>query len=192
MKRISWTVAAILLGTVLSIAGCKGKAGPAGAAGTGPTNAPLCAAPAQMGYTVAGPTTGSAWDGRMYASPVTLADPGTAISITHYVASAAVSGQIRMGIYTDNANQPGNLVAETAPAFMTPSAWNTVNLLSNTYLPAGTYWVAFVHTYDTGDTYTSTGGNHRFVDIGWSVLPGVFPAASSAGVRFSQYINLCP
>lgn len=71
----------------------------------------------------------------------TLPQDGTVTSITAYV-GGAVGKNVRYAIYTDDAGEPGTLVAETANATaIRDMSWMTIDLPA-TPLTAGTYWLA--------------------------------------------------
>ncbi|NWG07675.1 MAG: SGNH/GDSL hydrolase family protein, partial [Chloroflexi bacterium] len=78
---------------------------------------------------------------RLVAQQVTLSQSATIQSLSYYVATA--SGQLRLGIYNNSGTMPGTLVAQTA-AFTPVVGWNTQPVLTQTVLPAGTYWLAFL------------------------------------------------
>ena len=78
----------------------------------------------------------------LLAQEAVLSQTATIKSISFYVTAAA--GQMLLGVYAPNgpSGQPGTKLAET-PEFTPVTGWNTVNVVSEISLSAGTYWLAF-------------------------------------------------
>jgi hypothetical protein len=186
----------VLTGLVaLTMVACKGKQGAAGPSGANGSNytAPLCSSPSQKGVTaLLNPGT---FITRLYAQSVTLTSSAEGVSISMYVNQSPVTGQVRMGLYADDSDFPGNLVAEADPAFLTPNGWTTA-ALRNTYLPAGVYWMACHFSNSTQGMAVDGGGDWVMTtaSFDWGVLPETFPSAgiSKSSWRMSQYISVCP
>jgi hypothetical protein len=192
VRPIHVWVSVILLGAVLSFSACqKGPAGPAGLAGTPPpVTAPFCASPAVYGVQTPGVNFGDG-SGWLYATPVTLASAQTAVSISVNVASGAVSGQVRMGIYNDNGHVPHNLAAETDPRNIAVG-WNSAPVSPPVYLPAGTYWMVFMYSNSTNGSFTSGVGEEYSLGYVWGELPKTFPTGSTYVYRNDIQIRVCP
>ena len=71
-----------------------------------------------------------------------LSQNATLMSLSFYV--SVVGGDLILGVYDDDgiAGKPGTKLAETAP-FTPVLGWNTVSVVSGTFLTAGNYWLAF-------------------------------------------------
>jgi hypothetical protein len=197
MRFVYGLTALMLLGAALFFPACKGETGPAGPAGdpvtvyyTPATPTPVCSSPSSQGLTTAGSIFGDSgtW---IYACAVTLSGDSTAVSISVNVLSGPVSGQVRMGIYSDISNAPYLLVTQTGPQNIV-SGWNRA-AISGVYLPAGTYWLAFLFSNFTNATYNSGTGSEYSVFYGWGELPATYPGGASTGAyRDSIYISTCP
>jgi hypothetical protein len=87
-------------------------------------------------------TTLSDMPNQQIASQVTLAEDGTAMSISAYVGGPPPK-LVRYAIYSDAGGEPDALIVESDTASMqSPSLhWMTVDI-TPTPLPAGTYWLA--------------------------------------------------
>jgi hypothetical protein len=108
------------------------------------------------------------------AQSITLAQKGIIQSISFYVTHA--EGQIRFGIYHDNANNPGTLITETG-AFTPVTGWNKQPVLTETLLDPGTYWLAILYA-DSDLTFTSDGtGTMRSANQPFGPLPTAFPTS---------------
>ena len=72
-------------------------------------------------------------------NPVTIASSLTAISIRTF---GTTSGQISVTIYNNNAGVPGTKLFNEVTATVTANTLSTI-AIPNTYLAAGTYWLAY-------------------------------------------------
>lgn len=120
---------------------------------------------------------------------VTLDSDSTIRSLSVYVKTAA--GNMRMGVYSDNSNNPGTLLAYTNE-FSPVVGWNTVQT-NEVELQPGNYWIAFES--DTSSMILaalSSGGVHRYKSS-WTygALPSSFPTPIGSGSwQYSVYANL--
>jgi len=91
---------------------------------------------------ISGPSNG----GKTHMVQVTMPEDGTVTTMSAYSRfSSGQTSQYRVGIYTDNAGEPGNLIVGSAAGYQTTSfAWNVFDI-TDTFLPAGTYWLAFAN-----------------------------------------------
>jgi hypothetical protein len=79
---------------------------------------------------------------RSYAQSVTPSASGTLTSISVYLgASAGSPKKINVAIYTDNAGNPGALLASGTAQVSVANAWNTVPI-SHSFTAGVTYWLA--------------------------------------------------
>jgi hypothetical protein len=65
--------------------------------------------------------------------------PLTAILMRTY---GNVNGNVQVSIYSDNSGSPGTLQFNAVSSAVTGGVWSSITI-PNTYLPAGTYWLAF-------------------------------------------------
>jgi hypothetical protein len=72
--------------------------------------------------------------------------PLTTVTIKTY---GTVSGTVKVSIYNDSSNYPGTLRFTEVASSVTASAWSTITV-PNTYLPAGSYWLAFNQNSSSG------------------------------------------
>lgn len=76
------------------------------------------------------------------------ADSATVSGFTVNIPDAVTnSGNVRVGVYSDNAGQPSALLGETEGAFCVPGA-NNINLASALTLQPGYYWFAVISDTD--------------------------------------------
>lgn len=192
MRTIHYGLPLILLGAVLLFPACKGDTGAAGPTGASSVPAPLCTSPTASGVTVAGTvfSTGSGW---LIANKITLAAASTAVSISLNIGSGAVTGQVRVGIYNDSGSAPSNLVAQSNPQILVASSWNQV-AITDTYLPAGTYWLVFSLSNGANVTYVTSATNYYYCSYNWGVMPTTFPtgAFNNQSIVPSMYLSTCP
>lgn len=126
----------------------------------------------------------------LHVQQATLANSGSAKSMSIYVNNPS-AGQLRLGIYADEAGAPGALLAETA-AFTPVLGWNTQNLLTEPTLHAGAYWLAFVPSNNSMQfAFTPVTEAHEFTSHTFAPLPNPFAASTTnqAGT-FSIYATL--
>lgn len=134
-------------------------------------------------------TTYSGMGNRLAAQRVTLSQSATIQSLSYYVQTPG--GQLRLGIYNNSAsNTPGILVAQTA-AFTPIAGWNTQPVISQTVLPAGTYWLAFLPESNTLAGRVVGSGTGRYYTFTFGALPATYATTStSSAFRFSLYATL--
>jgi hypothetical protein len=164
---------------------------------TGPK--PLCSSPSQEGVTTILSSTSSDQAGYLYAQAITLTSSTTAIRLSIAVGQGPVSGQIRMGIYNDNSNYPGNLVVDTIPQNVVANSWINFDL-PDIYLPQPSsptlYWIVHQFSDNTSVPNSGVGSGNWYLtaaSTGWGVLPQAFPG-SAGHLAFLQsvYISACP
>lgn len=125
---------------------------------------------------------------RLIAQQVTLSQSATIQSLSYYVATT--SGQLRLGIYNNSGNAPGTLVAETA-AFTPVAGWNTQPVQTQTVLPAGTYWLAFLPQNNSLAGRVVLSGTGRHYSYTFGALPATFSSSvTSDSFHFSLYATL--
>ncbi len=126
----------------------------------------------------------------LHVQQVTLPNSGIAKSMSIYVNNPS-AGQLRLGIYADDAGAPGALLAETA-AFTPILGWNTQNLVTEPTLHTGAYWLAFVPSNNGMQfAFTPATEGHEFTAHSFAPLPNPFTASTTnqAGT-FSVYATL--
>ena len=124
-------------------------------------------------------------------SDYTVPDTGQVVSVSIYVYYA--SGNVTVGIYSDNAGVPDKLLATSQSATVV-SGWNTLNLTVPVNVTAGTtIWIA--HQFSgSASTFYQTGGavKDRYVANAYSNgLPTSVGTTTAFGVgtSFSIYEN---
>lgn len=188
-------VGSFVLWIGLSFEGCSSNptaAGPITITQGVPTATPFCGSPSSQGLTTAG-LGGGAFGQSIETQAVTFASNETATSMSLYIASGPVTGQVRFAIYGDNgSNYPANLVVETNPQNLVSGSWNTVSL-PNVYLPAGVYHLAFLTSNIVSQPYVTSGWLNYYHSYSWGVFPDTFPgSAPSDAWGFSFYVSVCP
>ena len=156
------------------------------------SNCPLPTAPLIMGRTIVPPNTAPTSSGNadiLIAQQTTLAQSGILQNINIYV--DALAGQIRLGIYEDNAGSPGALLAETA-VFDAAPGWNEQITTSTPTLEAGTYWLAFLSDDNNLEVGVEAGtGISRNINYTFAALPNTFPGSSTnETANYSLYATL--
>ena len=103
-------------------------------------------------------------------------------------------GQIQVGLYSDTAGAPGTLLAESSVATVGPGPrW--INEMTGLYLPAGTYWLAFIAgggvVWGTLPPTIYPGYQSTFVG---TALPSDFPAGTTGTQSWCLAVNcsVCP
>lgn len=152
-----------------------------------PTPSPLPTSMITMGETTILPSShpGNLKD-TISAQQATLSDRASLQSISLYVNNPA--GQLRLGLYGDIGNYPGNLIKES-PSFPSVAGWNTYNFPSpHVTLDSGNYWLAFLPE-DNNLTlpFENTGTTHFYPHLFGNML-NPFPNLEASGTfHYSIY-----
>src|SRR5271166_6233870 len=106
----------------------------------------------------------------------TLSQAATIQSLSFYV--NALGGNLRLGLYADNAGSPGALIASTNEFTPTSTGWNTQNVVTPVSLTAGTYWLAYLpQSNSLGFEVSNNGsGTARWINFNYGPLPATFPS----------------
>jgi hypothetical protein len=127
------------------------------------------------------------------ALPVTFSESGTINSLTIYHNGG--SGNIILGIYSDQTGVPSARLGVTTPTIINSNAgWQTVSLDSPVSVKAGqTVWLSWVFENNPGIRY-SIGKPGRAQSTGtWSSgLPASFGSSSMADYNYSIYCSFTP
>ena len=121
----------------------------------------------------------------------TLSQTATIQSLSLYV--NALGGNLRLGLYADNAGAPGALLASTNEFTPTSTGWNTQNVVSPVSLTAGTYWLAYLpQSNNLGFKMSNnSSGTALWINVNYGPLPATFPSASGGGAgQWSFYATL--
>lgn len=123
------------------------------------------------------------------SAPFSLAQQATAQTMSCYIVTAG--GQLRLGIYSDNAGVPGTKLAETA-AFTPTTGWNTAALTTLPAMAVGTYHLVFLTSSNTLQfAFLSGPPNLSFVAWTFGALPATWPAGSSTSTgHWAVYATL--
>ena len=125
------------------------------------------------------------------AQKATLSQTATIQSLSFYV--NALGGNLRLGLYADNAGSPGALLASTNEFTPTSTGWNTQSVVSPVSLTAGTYWLAYLaQSNNLGFKMSNnSSGTALWINVNYGPLPATFPSASGGGLgQWSFYATL--
>jgi hypothetical protein len=128
--------------------------------------------------------------GLLLAQSATLTQAGTLRSLSFYV-EGAPAGHLRLGVYSNAADAPGNLLASTAST-EAASGWNTIDVITPVALAAGAYWLAYEYD-DAGLSFRSVGNGSsqaQMMEFTYGALPASFQATSSWNGNWSFYATL--
>ena len=141
-----------------------------------------------LGQSRASSQSGFRSPGSMFASKFVLASGGWTSSLG--ARTTNTGGNCRISIYDDAAGVPGNLIVQTA-SVPTSEEW-VVAPITNTYLAAGTYWLA-VQSQAQGVRYmTGIAGDGYFKAYAYGTFPASFGAGSSSTDRINIVAFMCP
>ena len=120
----------------------------------------------------------------------TLSQAATIQSLSFYV--NALGGNLRLGLYADNAGSPGALKASTNEFTPTSTGWNTQNVVTPVSLTAGTYWLAYLpQSNSLGFKANPGSGTALWTNFNYGPLPATFPSgASGDSGQWSFYATL--
>jgi microcystin-dependent protein len=120
----------------------------------------------------------------------TLTQTGVLQSVSWW--SQGSTGHVLLGVYADNSNVPGTLLAQ-GTAVIPASGLTTIPMNTNPTLTAGKYWLAVQVESATSGYYDTTAGSLGYFDssVSWTgSLPGSAPAGSTGVFLFSLYATL--
>lgn len=136
--------------------------------------------PYELGFPDPLPTSSSLAGGTLYAIPFELDHKARVIEMGLQARSDG-DNNVRMGIYGDNGDQPGTLLAITSPSEVGSGkvSWPPTGF---TELEPGVYWVAalFDGLQTSWRNDTGTSGESMFVSFAYGSLPSDFPASATA------------
>ncbi len=146
---------------------------------------------ANMGVTNLLPNIDSNNAGLLLAQQATLSQAARLQNISFYIVTA--NGTLRLGLYdsTGSNGNPGNKLAETVD--ITPVVgWNTVPVVTQVNLAAGTYWLSYEVSSKLARYLTSYNvGPIVFSTQAYGELPPTFPASPTASAgHWSFYATL--
>ena len=127
----------------------------------------------------------------LVAQQATLSQTATIQSLSFYV--DALGGNLRLGLYADNAGSPGALIASTNEFTPTSTGWNTQSVVSPVSLTAGTYWLAYLpQSSSLGFKLSSIGsGTAVWHNFSYGPMPATFPSGNSGdSFQWSFYATL--
>ncbi len=124
----------------------------------------------------------------LYAQSATLIERSIIHSLSLFINHAV--GQLRLGLYSDSAGNPGTLVAETAE-FTPVTGWNKQTVLAQVTLEPGTYWLAVLPQSDFLQFAPQDSGSISYSNQTYGALPTLFPTPITIeGYHFSFYATL--
>ncbi|MDO9258137.1 MAG: BACON domain-containing carbohydrate-binding protein [Bacteroidales bacterium] len=127
------------------------------------------------------------------AQPVTFSESGEIESMSIYHNGG--TGNLLLGVYSDEAGSPLSLLGVTAPTPINSTAgWQTISLLSPVIVTAGTtVWLSWVFENNPGIRYTSgTPGRVKSMDTWSAGMPATFGATTYADYIYSVYSTYKP
>ncbi len=112
----------------------------------------------KVGNETAYSTNGTDAREKQVAMRITMPENGYATSISAYIDGE----EFRYAIYSDNAGQPGSLIVQSAHTDITAGSfqWRT-KTIPDTWLAAGTYWLAFGLDNNSSDRYRYQSGGSQ-------------------------------
>ena len=123
------------------------------------------------------PTSSNPTPNYFSATMVTVGKEVTVDTLNIYVQGAY--GSVRLGLYTDNAGNPGNLLAQTSSMSLI-LGWNS-GAITPTRLLAGTnYWLVFSFSNSGNTIYHLPIGIARWGAYSYAALPNSAPATPSS------------
>ncbi len=128
------------------------------------------------------------------AMPYTIGENGTVQSLAVHVEGG--TGDVQLGVYSDNNGAPGNRLAQTAiTAVRTTRGWQTISLQSPITISNGTtVWLAWIFSSNPGIAYvTGSPGRYQASGSSWSTsginMPSNYGSGSQSNYRYSIYAN---
>jgi hypothetical protein len=129
-------------------------------------------------------------EGFIFFQPATLSGVGTVYSI--YAYTGGFSGQVRVGLYNDNAGQPGGLLTQSDPTVVGNNTWQSIPV-PGVALGPGTYYVAIQGNALAYLRFNSSSGSALYGNAAFGPLPGIAPSTTALNWDFDVYAALqCP
>lgn len=129
--------------------------------------------------------------GLICAQKVTLTTAGQLKSLSIYIATAA--GNLRMGLYGANGNNPGSKIIDAGQIALSGGAgWKTINVTNGPMLQPGDYWPYFEVSSNSAHYRTGGGGSIRCASAAFGPAPTTFPAISytNDSTHWSMYMTV--
>ena len=120
----------------------------------------------------------------------TLAEDANVRSLSMKI-NTTTGGNVRMAIYSDYPGAPAALIVESNSQPGVPG-WNTLDI-PDTYLAAGTYWIAWqVEAGTFMQVEAGTGVEEGYVSSTYMPFPALFPAGDLDVLKFMVKADYCP
>lgn len=103
----------------------------------------------------------------------------TVDTLNFYVQGAY--GSVRLGLYADNAGNPGSLLAQT-DSILLHIGWNSGGITPTRIIPGRTYWLVFSFSTSGNTIYYDPVGLTVWGSYSYGVLPGTAPPTPSSMV----------
>ena len=113
---------------------------------------------------------------------------GTLSKLTLYVDASSTASRILAGVYADNANSPGSLLAQGSISTVANGAWNDIPLPGGQITSGTKYWIAILAPSGTiryRDRCCGGRGTQPSVTHAVGGL-GALPASWTVGARYSD------
>jgi glucose/arabinose dehydrogenase/PKD repeat protein len=127
--------------------------------------------------------------GEVYRTTATTT--GTATKLRLYVDAGSTTDRLALGLYADDADQPGTLLGQAATTSVTAGTWNEVTLPSGIAVTAGSsYWIGLLNPSDGAGTLKwrdhAGGGGGAEQTSASSPLLAALPATWATGGEYSD------
>ncbi|NIM17280.1 MAG: hypothetical protein GTO45_35195, partial [Candidatus Aminicenantes bacterium] len=133
-------------------------------------------------------------DPNRHAQPFTMPETGTIKSVSMYHYTDVGDTSMILGVYSDNAGKPGDLLAKTdVTGVCNTTGWQTIELTSTPHVDGGTkIWLAWV--YESSPGFRMRGGlpgEAYRSDETWNggSMPNPFGDSTKTNVVFSIFAN---
>jgi O-glycosyl hydrolase len=122
--------------------------------------------------------------GTAEAFQYTAGASGPANRLYVYVGAGSAAGQLQVGLYADNGDQPGNLLASATIVGPTGGAWNHVEIPEVQIQAGARYWIAVLGPAGGGplellDGGTAGGTSVTSADLNLAALPSTWSSGAT-------------
>ena len=126
--------------------------------------------------------------------PIQVVSASHLVSMAMWFSGPQAASSVRLGIYTGNATQPSNRVAEmTGPISVIANSWNILSAASPVALSPGTYWLVFsINSGNVPIAYKGVGAFYTVASPFANPMPATMPGGGNTAITatFSLYANL--
>jgi hypothetical protein len=125
----------------------------------------------------------------VYFQKAVASGPGTIIRLNAYL--GGYTGQVQVGVYSDNSGQPGSLLRSSAVTTLPATGWRTIDIPDLAIAGPATYWLAIECDSTQFVSLSETAGSAYRVTNSFGSLPSTASGLGAFSSTYSLYADYC-